>query len=224
MKESIMKLQLAMFYQQPQFRPDTSMNQVNMDMGNLFDAMPQILSMPNDVPHDIPRVQMRSENNKYNCNIAPARIDFILNGNNLGEEAWPEIVQDFKAKAALFIKSITSRSKVNRFGVIGNFYIPDKTPSNTISRKHLKTDLQNAQEINLRFNKASSMHGLNLNNISSINTALSGDGSNPETGIFIELDVNNVPTMESVSTDTLTEVVAKILPTFSPDQVKGLVK
>lgn len=225
MKERILKLQLAMFFQQPEFRPDMTMNQVNMDMGNLFDAMPQILSLPNDVPHDIPRVQMRSENNKYNCNIAPARIDFILNGSDKDEDSWPEIVQDFKAKAALFIKSIVGRSKVNRFGVIGNFFIPDKTPSHTISRKHLKTDLQSAEEINLRFNKQSSMHGLNLNNISSINTAFADNNIGGfEKGIFIELDVNNIPTQEAISIEKLKEVVSKILPTFSPEQVKGLVK
>lgn len=222
MIERIIKLQLALFYQQPEFRPDTSMQQINMDMGNLFDAMPQILSLPNDVPHDIPRVQMKSESNKYNCNMAPARIDFIFNGNNQGEEIWPEIVQDFKAKTTLFIKSVTSRSKIIRFGVIGSFYMPDKSPSFTISRKHLKTDLQNAEEINLRFNKRSSMHGLNLNNITSINTALAENFG--EKGIYIELDVNNVPSQESISTETLIEVVGKILPSFSPDQVKGLVK
>lgn len=220
-----MKLQLAMFFQQPEFRPDMMMSQVNMDMGNLFDAMPQILSLPNDVPHDIPRVQMRSEDNKYNCNIAPARIDFILNGKDREEDAWPEIVKDFKAKASLFVKSVVGRSKVNRFGVIGNFFIPDKAPSHTISRKHLKVDLQSAEEINLRFNKRSSMHGLNLNNISSINTALAEDhAGGVEKGIFIELDVNNIPTSEAISAEMLNEVVSKILPTFSPEQVKGLVK
>lgn len=224
MKESIVKLHLALFYQQPEFRPDTSMHQVNMDMGNLFDSMPQILSLPNDVPHDIPRVQMKSDNNRYNCNIAPSRIDFILNGNNQNEDTWPELVQDFKAKIALFIKSVTGKSKIIRFGVIGNFFIPDKNPSHTISKKHLKTDLQSAEEINLRYNKRSAMHGFNLNNITSINTALADNLGVSEKGIFIELDVNNIPNENHLVSDNLIEVINKLLPTFSPDQVKGLVK
>lgn len=224
MKESIVNLQLALFYQQPEFRPDTKMNQVNMDMGNLFDAMPQIMSLPAEVPHDIPRVQMKSSNNKYNCNMAPARIDFILNGNNQSEDAWPEIVQDFKAKTALFIKSIMTHSKIIRFGVIGKFFIPDKTPSHSISKKHLRTDLQSAEEINLRYNKLSSMHGMKLNNITSINTAFSDNLGITEKGIFIDLDTNNIPTQEAISIDELIVVVTKILPSFSPEQVKGLVK
>ena len=224
MKESIVNLQLALFYQQPEFRPDTKMNQVNMDMGNLFDAMPQVMSLPAEVPHDIPRVQMKSGNNKYNCNMAPARIDFILNGNNQSEEAWPEIVQDFKAKIALFIKSTLTHSKIIRFGVIGKFFMSDKTPSLTISRKHLKTDLQSAEEINLRFNKSSSMHGMKLNNITSINTAFSDTFGVTEKGIFIELDTNNIPTQDPISNDDLIAVITKILPSFSPEQVKGLVK
>jgi len=224
MKESIVNLQLALFYQQPEFRPDTNMNQLNMDMGNLFDAMPQIMSMPAEVPHDIPRVQMKSSNNKYNCNMAPARIDFILNGNDQNEDVWPEIVQDFSAKIALFLKSTMSRSKIIRFGVIGKFFMPDKTPSHTISRKYLKTDLQSAEEINLRFNKSSSMHGMKLNNITSINTAFSDSSGSTEKGIFIELDSNNIPSKEPLSNDELITVIRKILPSFSPEQVKGLVK
>lgn len=225
MIEKIVKLQFALFYQQPDFRPDTSYLQLNMDMGNLFDAMPQILSLPNDAPHDIPRVQMRSENNKYQCNMALSRIDFIINDITQDEDAWGEIVLDFKAKVALFIKSTISRSKINRFGLVGNFYIPDKNPSLTITRKHLKTDLQSAEEVNLRFNKRKSMHGLTLNNVTIINTTTPvNNPESDENGIFIELDVNNVPTENNISSETLMEIVGKLLPTFSPEQVKGLVK
>lgn len=224
MKERIIKLQLALFFQQPEFRPDTRMNQVNMDMGNLFDAMPQVLSLPNDVPHEIPRVQMWSEGGRYHCNISLSRIDFILNGDGKSEDSWPEIVKDFKAKSSLFTKTVTSASKIIRFGLIGNFYIPDKNPSQTISKKHLKTDLQQAEEINLRFNKRSSMFGLTLNNIFSINTALAESSGAAEKGIFIELDTNNIPNGESISPETLIAAIEKLLPSFSPEQVKALVK
>lgn len=224
MKETIMKLQLALFYQQPEFRPDADMHELNKDMGNLFDAMPQIHSLPTDVPHDFPRVLMKSENNKYNCNIGLSRIDFIVNCNNLDTKSWHKIFNDFEAKAALFVNSTTSRSKIIRFGVIGNFYFPDENPSRTISKKHLKTDLQKAQEINLRYNKSTTIHGLNLNNISSINTVFLGDKNNLEKGILIEQDVNNIPTSEEVCSDKLNKAVTKILSSFSLDQIENLVK
>lgn len=224
MKEKIVKLQLALFYKQPDFRPDTSYSDINKEMGNLFNAMPQVMNLPNDVPLDIPRVQMRDELNKYACNMAPIRTDFFINENHDSETNWPEIVKDFKAKSSLFIKSVLSRHEVVRFGLIGNFFIHDNNSSHTMTKKYLKVDLQNSEEINLRFNKRSSSHGYNLNNITSINTAIVGTSKGDEKGIFIELDVNNVPDDKTIDQASLNKLIDKIIPTFSPDQVKGLVR
>lgn len=222
--EKIVKLQLALFFQNPISRPDNLMGGVNSSMGNLFDAMPQILPIPADAPAEIPRVQMRSENGKYNCNIACSRVDFILNGDFRDEVVWPDLTKDFLAKVKLFIGSIFEQSKIVRFGLIGNFFIPDKSATTSMTRKYLKVDLNSAEEINLRFNKRTSSHGFNLNNISSINTALAEANGQADKGIFIELDINNVPTQEAIKSDELLQLIEKQMPSFSPDKVKGLVK
>ncbi|GAB2585483.1 hypothetical protein [Nitrincola alkalisediminis] len=222
--EKIVKLQLALFFQNQMSRPDNLMNGVNSSMGNLFDAMPQILPIPPEAPAEIPRVQMRSENSKYNCNIACSRIDFILNGDFRDEIAWPDITRDFLAKAKLFVSYVFSESKIIRFGLIGNFFIPDKSASTSMTRKYLKVDLNSAEEINLRFNKRSSSHGFSLNNITSINTAVAETNGLADKGIFIELDVNNIPTDEIIKTDSLLQFIEKQMPSFSPDKVNGLVR
>lgn len=222
--EKIVKLQLALFFQNPISRPDNLMAGVNSSMGNLFDAMPQILPIPADAPAEIPRVQMRSENGKYNCNIACSRVDFILNGNFRDEVVWPDLTKDFLAKVKLFIGSIFEQSKIIRFGLIGNFFIPDKSATISITRKYLKVDLNSAEEINLRFNKRTSSHGFTLNNISSINTVLAESNGQADKGIFIELDVNNIPTDEVIKSDAILQLIEKQVPSFSPDKVKGLVK
>ena len=222
--EKIVKLQLALFFQNPITRPDNLMGGVNSAMGNLFDAMPQILPIPADAPAEIPRVQMRSENGKYNCNIACSRVDFILNGDFRDEVVWPDLTKDFLAKVKLFIGSIFEQSKIVRFGLIGNFFIPDKSATTSMTRKYLKVDLNSAEEINLRFNKRTSSHGFNLNNISSINTALAESNGQADKGIFIELDVNNIPTQEVIKADALLQLIENQMPSFSPDKVKGLVK
>jgi len=222
--EKIVKLQLALFFQNQLSRPDTLMNGVNSSMGNLFDAMPQILPIPSDAPAEIPRVQMRSENGKYSCNIACSRIDFILNGDFRDEVAWPELTRDFLAKAKLFVSYVFGESKIIRFGLIGNFFIPDRSATTSMTRKYLKVDLNSAEEINLRFNKRSSSHGLNLNNITSVNTAVAETKGVSDKGIFIELDVNNIPTYEAIRMDDLLKLIEKQMPSFSPDKVNGLVK
>ena len=193
-------------------------------MGNLFDAMPQILPIPAEAPAEIPRVQMRSENGKYNCNIACSRVDFILNGDFRDEVVWPDLTKDFLAKVKLFISSVFDQSQVVRFGLIGNFFIPDKSATTSMTRKYLKIDLNSAEEINLRFNKRTSSHGYTLNNITSVNTALAETNGQTEKGIFIELDVNNVPTQDSIKLDAMLQLIEKQMPDFAPEKVKGLVK
>lgn len=222
--EKIVKLQLALFFQYPISRPDNLMGGINASMGNLFDAMPHILPIPADAPAEIPRVQMRSENGKYNCNIACSRVDFILNGNFRDEAVWPDLTRDFLAKIKLFTGSVFEQSKVIRFGLIGNFFIPDKSASTSMTKKYFKVDLNSAEEINFRFNKRSSSHGFNLNNITSVNTALAETNGVSDKGIFIELDINNIPSSEPISADNLLQLIDKQIPFFSPDKVKGLVK
>jgi len=222
--EKIVKLQLALFFQYQVSRPDNLMGGINSAMGNLFDAMPQILPIPAEAPAEIPRVQMRSENGKYNCNIACSRVDFILNGDFRDEIVWPDLTKDFLAKVKLFISSVFEQSNVVRFGLIGNFFIPDKSATMSMTRKYLKIDLNSAEEINLRFNKKSSSHGYILNNITSVSTALAETNGQIDKGIFIELDVNNVPTQDPIKLDAMLQLIEKQMPEFSPEKVKGLVK
>ncbi|EJL6329450.1 hypothetical protein NMR38_003611 [Vibrio cholerae] len=220
--EQILKLQLALFFESYQMRPDNLMYSINTDMGNLFDAMPQIIPLPEDAPLDIPRVQMRSENNRFNCNIAPSRIDFILNGSN--EYNWVQLTTDFMAKLRLFVNSVNNKVGIVRFGLIGNFFIPDNAASASMTRKYLKVDLNSAEEINLRFNKRNYSHGLYLNNITSINTATAELNNVASKGVFIELDINNVPENKKLNIEDLIDLVGKQLPNFAPEKVKGLVK
>ena len=222
--EKIVKLQLALFFQNPISRPDNLMGGINSFMGNLFDAMPQISPIPADAPLEIPRVQMWSENGKYNCNIACSRVDFILNGDFRDEVVWPDLTKDFLAKVKLFITSVFEESKIIRFGLIGNFYIPDKSATTSMTKKYLKIDLNSAEEIYLRFNKGSSSHGYNLNNITSINSAIAETNAQTNKGIFIELDVNNIPTVEHIKPEAMLQLIEKQMPSFSPEKVKGLVK
>lgn len=222
--EKIVKLQLALFYENPLSRPDKLMGRINADMGNLFDAMPQILPIPMDAPLEIPRVQMRSDHGKYNCNIASSRVDFILGGNPKDEASWPEVTEDFLAKARLFIGSVFGATKIIRFGIIGNFFIPDKAASTLLTQKYLKADLSSAEEINIRYNKRLSSHGLDLNNITSVNSVMAETNGVLERGVFIELDVNNVPTGTVLAAEILLQIIEEQMPSFSPEKVNGLVK
>lgn len=110
-----------------------------------------------------------------------------------------------------------------RFGLIGSFFVPDKTPSATIGRKYLKQDMSAAEELNIRYNKKIESHGYSLNNIFSINTAFVAI-PREEKGIYIERDINNVPSNSPLKHDDVLALMTKFMPSFSPDQIRGLLK
>jgi hypothetical protein len=220
----IVKLQLALFFQNPILRPDKLMDGINSSMENLFDTMPQILPIPSEMSPDIPRVQMHSKNRNYHCNIACSRVDFILNGDSQDEAAWSNLTMDFVAKLKLFINSVFEQTKIIRFGLIGTFWIPDKSAITSITNKYFKVHLNSAEEINLRFNKRNSRYGYKLNNITSINHTIEQTDDQANQGILIELDVNNVPTAEHIKSEIMLQLIEDQMQSFLPAKVKVLVE
>jgi len=221
--EKIIKLQLALFFQSLESRPDTHYDPINVDMGNLFDGMPQIIPLPMQAPSEIPRVILNSSNARYSCTIAASRIDLIFNEVGASEADWPEITQDFSAKTNLFVKSVFSRLSIVRFGLVGSFFLPNKNAVSSITKKYLKQELGSSEELSLRYNKNADSHGLALNNVFSINTASRASPSE-EKGIFIERDVNNLQTSSTLKKDDVLAIIAKFIQSYGPDQIKGLVK
>ena len=54
----LVNIQIALFFANKIERPDLFANRVNSRLNNLFDAMPQILNLPDDAPDEIPLVQI----------------------------------------------------------------------------------------------------------------------------------------------------------------------
>ncbi|WP_305369474.1 hypothetical protein [Photobacterium leiognathi] len=78
MKTKIINLQFAYFLKDIVERPDIEFNTLNADMLNVFDAMPQILPIPRELPSDVPVMVLNSSSGEYSCNISRSRIDFFL--------------------------------------------------------------------------------------------------------------------------------------------------
>jgi hypothetical protein len=222
--EKIIRLQLALFFTELESRPDRLMNSINEAMGNLFNGMPQVIQLPPGVPQEIPSVILKSEDDKYNCNISNTRIDLIFNGGPNWEVEWKSIIQDFLAKKTLFCNFISNEKKTYRFGFIGQFFIPDNKPAFQISRKYLKSDLGSLEELNIRYNKPKELYGLKLNDIYSINAAKEDVEGQLRDGIFIERDINNVPLDVELNNDDTKRIIDKLVESFYPDQIKGLIK
>ncbi|GKO87853.1 Uncharacterised protein [Klebsiella pneumoniae] len=213
--------QLAIFFTNTITRPDQFLSKLNESSGNIFDSMPQIIPLPPEIPPEIPRVSSTSASGIYSINISLSRMDITMNmvDSPLKEG---DAISDFILKAKLIIKNIPSDVQLNRIGIIGSYFELDKNPAITLSRKLAKKDLGNVSEFNLRYNKPSSDFGYTFNNIYSINNAQIDTRSISSNGVFIQKDINNMPSETPMSKDLLIEILTKKIKELATSSIEGI--
>lgn len=217
----IFTYQLAIFFTNTITRPDQFLSKLNESSGNIFDSMPQIIPLPPEIPPEIPRVSSTSVSGIYSINISLSRMDITMNmvDSPLKEG---DAISDFILKAKLIIKNIPSDVQLNRIGIIGSYFELDKNPAITLSRKLAKKDLGNISEFNLRYNKPSSDFGYTFNNIYSINNAQIDTRSISSNGVFIQKDINNIPSETPMSKDLLIEILTKKIKELATNSIEGI--
>jgi hypothetical protein len=117
MKTRIISLQFAYFLRDVVERPDLEFGMLNSDMLNAFDAMPQMIPVPRELPTEVPVMVLSSSKKDYVCNISRSRIDFIINRID-DAKSNSDLLKDFNAKVAGLTKSILSKQEVSRFGIL----------------------------------------------------------------------------------------------------------
>ena len=70
----LISCQVALFAMEKIKRPDLLLNEINAKLSNLFDAMPMILNLTEDIPDKIQIVQSKSNDGKYILNITRKRV------------------------------------------------------------------------------------------------------------------------------------------------------
>lgn len=105
-------------------------NKIKRGLTNILDGDPTVLPVPNDAPLEIPRIILTSKNKTFTCNIAPERIDFVINNKSKVTETQlsinleEEILKNSEILADLIVKSL--RWRVHRLALISRFrYKPE---------------------------------------------------------------------------------------------------
>ncbi|MEH7249172.1 hypothetical protein V7114_20645 [Neobacillus niacini] len=192
-KEKILQLQLALFFETVENRPDKLMGKIDDALEGIFNNMPTILPIPADAPPEIPRVIMQSSNGLYQCNIANSRIDFTANFTNSGNSASIQL-ESFIEKVRTFAALIFGLKKIVRFGFVGQYFFKNNDPTKRIQSKYLKNDLGDLEELTIRFNKRFENKGTLLNDIIEINKGgFVENGNIQQKGVIIQRDMNNIP-------------------------------
>lgn len=186
------KLQLAIFIDQPLMRPEKIGDNINDFMQDLFNTTPVITPIPFETPFEMAVVQMRSMDSIHELNISKNRIDYFVN-----ESA--DIFKLYESNAKKIMNCL-SRLQIGttRLGFVFNYFIEDKNAIKTIATRYLK-EPERLEEIGLRYNKPIKMSGYTLNNIIQINNSekLVAD-KKPILGILINHDINTVPATKNI--------------------------
>ena len=217
----VMSFQLAIFFKQHITRPDQFFSSINDAAGNLFDRMPQIIPLPDEVPPEIPRVAATNMSGTYNFNISLNRLDFTLNVSD-SQFKEPEALSDFALKSKLIVKNIPNEIEIVRIGIIGNYFELERLPAIALAKKYSKKDLGNISEFNFRYNKISQEFGYSFNNVFSISNAEINTKGIVSDGVFIQKDINNNPSGLSIKKDMVMEIITKKIKELSTSGLEGI--
>ncbi|PIC56263.1 hypothetical protein CSV80_15650 [Sporosarcina sp. P12(2017)] len=192
--EKLLQLQFALFFTTNENRPDKLITKVDNAFGELFDQMPNMINLPSDAPLELPRITMQSSDGIYACNIGINRIDFIGHYIDSGSSVTVN-VQDFIKKVYLLSSEIFADREIIRFGLVGQYFIESASAVEKITTKYLNIDIENLEEINIRFNKNFINGGLTMNDVVEISKgSVTIANISQKDGILIQRDINNKPT------------------------------
>jgi len=130
-EEIIINTQFALFFESPISRPDSFVVDFNKAIGNIFDQIPVILPVPNELL-DVPVVQMNTTNRVYSCNIARGRVDFFHAG--VAGQKFPDIRSNFQNEVERLYEFFSDKTKIIRIGFVTRFFFEDEKQDETIAK------------------------------------------------------------------------------------------
>lgn len=172
-------------------------NALNDSLSGILDGDPVILPLPEDVPLEIPRIQLKSKDGHYNLSIAKSRLDFIFRYKEDEEKPpfpVPGLFEKFLVISQYFKENI--HTQFTRSAMVTNWIIElEKSPgAEHLLSKYIRKEvpLREPYELELHYLTRESIAGLNVNKWTRIKSARKI--SEPEQNKFIafHIDINTL--------------------------------
>lgn len=223
----LLRFQVAVFFKTPAERPDLLSGNMPKELLDLFDLIPLVNPIPQmpqgftNIP-DIPVVTLQSSHQGYQGTISRGRADFYY--SYAGQKKYGEILEEVTQYAKQFMEFFYSKQQVNRIGCIVNVFFPTENPVKTIAKKYANRDLQNSEELAVRFNRRTKIGGILLNNILNVRSeTLAFNKQSPSKGIILECDTNNVVRPMQLTGEQCTAIFEYALNQYKAEEVKKLI-
>ena len=131
-------LQVAVFFNNIVSRPDQLGNRMNAQMGNLFDAIPNTINLPPDVPDEIPLMQMSSTTSGNRLNVSRGRIDLFTSADPLEQVNLNRFIEMQEALVFSYFQALQNEKVVcNRLGLILTAFEESASAIEEIGKKYL---------------------------------------------------------------------------------------
>lgn len=228
-KNAIIKISDGSLFQKPCRKADLLSGNMPKELLELFDLIPVVNPIPQipqgfaniNIP-DIPVVTLQSSQQGYQGTISKGRADFYY--NYVGQKEYGEILKEVAQYAKRFMEFLYSKQQVNRVGCVVNAFFPEENPVKTIAKKYANRDLQNSEELAVRFNRRTQTGGILLNNIVNARSeTLTFDKQSPSKGIILECDINNVVQPMQLTDEQCVAIFKYALNQYTAEEVKKLI-
>lgn len=230
-KLRLIQLQLALFFEDVENRPDKFVSRMSEVSDNIFNQMPTILPIPIEAPPEIPVVIMNSEDNLYTCNIAKSRIDFIANLSNYSDQSINDQLDNFLRIIRPYAAIVFGYKNIVRFGLVGQYFYKTDNSINEIKDKYINTnlkDLKDLEELSIRYNMRCNSNSLQLNNIVELGKGVFQQNINNnisnQDGMSILRDINNVSIDKALVIEDVFLVIKSKLPELKSSGIIGILK
>lgn len=200
----IVGMQIAIFFDRVLSRPDTFGNLINEKLGNWFENIPQVTPWPEEVPVDVPIVQMSSNKHKNSMNVSRARIDLFLNADVMKYESVDHFMQQNRKLLWDFIKIVSKEKPIIRLGINATAFQEEKSAASKLIEKYFSYNFGAVDELSFHVNKKEKINGLRINNILNVNVGgltytVSGKPEITLEGLVFQRDFNNDPGKQTLS-------------------------
>ena len=224
----ILRFQTAVFFKSPAERPDllpANMPPALLSLFDLIPIIPPIPPLPDGLPHvpDFPIVTLQSSQPGYQGTISKNRADLFYNYSS--NKDYPDLLREISDYSELFFQYFCSKQQVNRIGIVVSVFIPEENSVKAISKKYTTRDLQNCEELAIRFNIREQIEGIQLNNIVNLHSDMVTFGQqSPTPGVIVDCDINNIAKQSVLSASQCKTIFQFAIERYKAEEVRKLIQ
>ena len=195
----LLSMQFAIFTTEKIERPDLLKDEINDKIGKKLNGMPTILDLPQDVPPEIPIVQIKSIDNVFALNVSRTRVDLFINLSYDTGNLPIDTFKEYRSIIDKYYKVVYNSTKSNRVGIVFTLFYPERENVSKIFETFLTEKYSsNNSEISIRTNSQKMEKGIIYNNVRMVEAAEITVGDVSEKGIIVQFDTNNVPLEDNI--------------------------